>query len=82
MTVSERECRAMRLLARDGWSAGELRMTMLVSRAAVRRHVRGACGHDHHIYAYPEWDGRDNAEYAVDGPTAPNEMTLIRGGAD
>lgn len=45
--VSANECRAMRLLARDGWTSGELRMTMLVGTEAVCDHVTGRCTHAH-----------------------------------
>lgn len=48
----------MRLLARDGWSARELKMTMQVSRPrVVRHHVEGDCAHGHNVPAIPAWDG-------------------------
>jgi len=58
MTVSTRECQSMRLLARDGWSARELKMTMQVSRPqTVRHHVSGDCRHDHDVPSIHDWDG-------------------------
>lgn len=45
-TVDTRECWAMRLLADNGWTANELKMTMQVGHLeTVRRHVDGECSH-------------------------------------
>ena len=42
----------MRLLARDGWTVGELKMTMHVSRThTVRYHATGQCSHAHDVPA-------------------------------
>lgn len=59
MTVSTRECQSMRLLARDGWSSGELKMTMHVCRAeTVHHHVLGQCSHQHGVSPLESWDGK------------------------
>lgn len=64
-TVSWRECICMRMLPRDGWTAGELKMCFNVSAHTVRRHVVGRCAHDH---GYPPLDGWD-------GQTTPQKLT-------
>jgi hypothetical protein len=65
-TTSTRECASMRLLARDGWTIGELRMTMHLSDyKSVRRHVLGECSHDHGVPPLADWDGQ----------TPPAELT-------
>lgn len=47
--ITPAECTSMRLLAKDGWSPGELKMTFQVtSYATVTRHVQGQCSHDNH----------------------------------
>lgn len=57
--VSTRECASMRLLARDGYTAGVLKMTMHLSRTDnVRYHVVGNCAHEHSVPAIKEWDGK------------------------
>jgi len=48
---------SMRLLARDGWAPGALKMTHHVSYESVRRHVCGECSHDHGYAALPNWHG-------------------------
>jgi hypothetical protein len=55
--LSARECAAARLLARDGWSTGVLKMTLQISRDGVRNHVTGGCDHGHGVPAIPDWDG-------------------------
>jgi len=46
--ISSAECRAMRLLYRDGWTTGELKMTFHLSGAeSVRYHITGECSHGH-----------------------------------
>lgn len=48
----------MRLLARDGWSSGELRMTFHICRpATISRHVTGDCAHDGPVAPDPDWSG-------------------------
>ncbi|MDS0280020.1 hypothetical protein NDI85_19735 [Halomicroarcula sp. S1AR25-4] len=82
MTVSERECRAMRLLARDGWTVGELRMTMhLCHTQSVRHHVIGECQHSERVRPLDEWDGQQPPAGTTDYP-APAEMTVVAGGSD
>ena len=44
--ITPSECRAMRLLADDGWTQGELKMTFHLSGTAmVRYHTEGRCSH-------------------------------------
>lgn len=47
--VTAFECAAMRLLARDGWSKGELKMCTHNGGDAVRNHVTGGCEHSHGV---------------------------------
>ena len=56
------ECFAMRLLFRDGWSSGVLKMTFHLSRnSAVKKHVTGRCGHSHGVPKVPveQYESRD-----------------------
>jgi hypothetical protein len=63
----------MRLLARDGWSSGELKMTMHVSRREiVRNHVCGQCAHTHEIDPVTEWDG-----YGAEKNIAESEHAVV-----
>lgn len=73
MSVTTRECQSMRLLARDGWSAGELKMTMQVCRTdTVRHHVIGQCAHTHGTQPLVSWDGY----------SAPERLTAEDRGAE
>lgn len=48
--ITRRECDAMRLLKRDGWTVGELRMTFhLSTTTGIRRHLGGVCEHDNNV---------------------------------
>lgn len=48
--VSVRECHAIRLLARDGWTKGELKMCFHLSRTQmVAYHATGECTHSHAV---------------------------------
>jgi len=50
------ECASMRLLARDGWTSGVLKMTFHLSRAeSVRKHVTGQCKHEHGVPPVRDW---------------------------
>lgn len=61
LRVSTKECAAMRILARDDYTAGVLKMTMhLSSTSAVYRHVRGDCAHTHKVPAVETWDGEQS----------------------
>lgn len=45
--VTPAECASMRLLAEDGWTPGELKMTFQVMTTdSVARHVDGECTHN------------------------------------
>lgn len=59
-TITKRECAAMRLLARDGWEIGTLRLCFEVNRySTIRSHVEGECGHQRHgVAPLRDWDGR------------------------
>lgn len=53
--IAPGECEASRILARCGWTLGELKMTMLLSRAEqMKRHVTGQCSHDVDTAPVPE----------------------------
>lgn len=55
-STSVRECAAMRLLAADGWSIGELKMTFFAcTNDTVRRHVTGKCGHSVPVLPLEDW---------------------------
>lgn len=62
-SISMRECAAMRLLARDGWTVGVLKMCFhLSTEDAVRRHVTGDCSHSHGAPAITEWDSKESKQ--------------------
>lgn len=44
--VSASMCLAIRCLARDGWTHGELKMTMQLGDDAIRRHRDTHCQHE------------------------------------
>lgn len=69
--VTKRECASMRLLARDGWTAGELKMCFhLSTRESVRHHVEGDCAHDIAVSHLNGWDGK----------TAPSKQSASKRG--
>jgi hypothetical protein len=73
--VSARECAAMRILARDGYTPGVLKMTMHLSDVkAVNRHVKGDCTHQHDVSAIPEWDGTAPARLSADDRLLDGEV--------
>lgn len=81
--VSLRECRAMRVLARDGWTGGELRMTMHVSRTeTVRNHVLGNCSCEHGVEPLRDWDGKHSPKLRLDGlgPAGQDQPIVADGG--
>jgi hypothetical protein len=43
--ISERECRAIRLLAKDGWSDRVLSMTFQADESQIERHRSDRCAH-------------------------------------
>lgn len=43
--LTRRECRALRILARDGWTVGELALTMQVSEGQIHEHRQHRCAH-------------------------------------
>lgn len=45
--ITPKECRAMRLLDRDGWTRAELEMTFQCGTNTVSRHVTKRCNHQH-----------------------------------
>jgi len=61
--ITKRECASMRLLARDGWTSGVLKMTFHLSNyESVTTHVKGECSHQHSIPAVESWDGENAPE--------------------
>lgn len=61
--VTNHECSSMRLLATDGWSVGELRMTFHLSNTAqVNYHVRGDCACNSRIDPIPDWENQAPAK--------------------
>lgn len=59
MSVSRNECASLRLLARDGWSIGELKMTFHLSDPnSLYRHIQGKCSHDVPVKYIRDWDGQ------------------------
>jgi len=55
--ITLNECDAIRLLARDGWTPGELKMTFHVSNThSVRHHAFGDCVHNNTIRPVTEWN--------------------------
>ena len=56
--TTRNECMAMRLLAKDGYSAGVLKMVMHLSKTQdVRKHVTGECRHEVSVSPVRDWDG-------------------------
>ena len=50
----------MRLLARDGWTVGELKLTFqLMKKKSVKHHVLGDCAHGHGVTPLRDWNGQD-----------------------
>ena len=75
--ISVRECAAMRILARDGYSPGVLKMTMHLSGTkSVNRHVTGDCAHQHDVTPIPEWDGTAPARLTADDRLLDGEVRV------
>lgn len=59
MRVNKNECASLRLLARDGWSIGELKMTFQITdHECIYNHVEGDCLHQVPVKHIRDWDGQ------------------------
>lgn len=75
--TTERECASMHLLARDGWTSGELGMCFHICRKHdVRNHAFGRCGHTHGIPVLSERNGENGEKSSTTGLSGGSKYTL------